>query len=691
MQQQQQQQPVHHHQDHEGCSLAPPKKGNEEESCSAGAEETQPDCTSTTTTNNNTNTTTTTTRSKDRRDRQIIKGEPPRPQCTSTTDSVVVPGLECIHDFITEQEEQALIACLTGPHAPWAPAQCNFSKTGNVKRRVQHYGYVFDYETANVLRDRSGKDGEKAWCPPLPCLPEEYEGCTDDELSCFIQDAVTNANGWYVLAGIIERVRRYKFVMTSSQHPASTTSRMVLHQQSYRFLNQMTVNEYKPGEGIGSHIDTHSAFGDGIMSLSLGAGCVMNFKKHTLGQHNEEEKEELKTKLVYLPARSLLLMSGPARYTWSHQIVTRMTDCVCGKIIPRNTRLSLTLRTAIELPSPTNNNNGNNDEPCSCTYAKPLPAITSNKFPPTKWGDDACAVSHEISSSSLGVGDFATPDTEKNHVHAVYDAIATQWHHTRGKRGVLWPRATRFLKELPKGSIVADVGCGDGKYFPAVWEAGSYVIGTDISEPLLQTCIGSCIAADSNNVAGAGAGPETRMISHLKFGLNDRPAVAVADCMQIPLRSNSCDAAICIAVMHHLSTFARRIRCLQELSRIVKRGGLINVQAWALEQEQNSRRKFSGTDVFVPFHAQPKYLARNAVVSSMAGEQEQDKKNVAQMYSDAYEGAEYNEEKGLVVFQRYCHMYKKGELEELVAHICSLEIVDGGFECGNHFVILRVI
>ena len=60
------------------------------------------------------------------------------------------------------------------------------------------------------------------------------------------------------------------------------------------------------------------------------------------------------------------------------------------------------------------------------------------------------------------------------------------------------------------------------------------------------------------------------------------------------------------------------------------------------------------------------------------------------MYSDAYDGAEYNERKGLVVFQRYCHMYRHGELENLVSRVESLEIIDGGFETGNHFVIVRV-
>ena len=289
--------------------------------------------------------------------------------------------------------------------------------------------------------------------------------------------------------------------------------------------------------------------------------------------------------------------------------------------------------------------------------------------------------------------DISTPETERNHVHAVYDAIATQWHHTRGKRGVLWPGATRFLQQLPKGSIVADVGCGDGKYFPAIWETGSYVIGTDISEPLLQTSIGACANADDSS----NGGPQNRQVSSIKMGLNSRPAVAVADCMHIPLRSKSCDAAICIAVMHHLSTSPRRIRCLEELSRIVKKGGMINIQAWALEQEEDSRRKFAGTDVFVPFNAQPRYLDKVEAESkskraiTRCENNDNGCKGVAEMYSDAYDGAEYDERKGLVVFQRYCHMYKEGELEDLVAKIDSLEMLEGGFETGNHFVILKVV
>jgi alkylated DNA repair protein alkB family protein 8 len=300
-------------------------------------------------------------------------------------------------------------------------------------------------------------------------------------------------------------------------------------------------------------------------------------------------------------------------------------------------------------------------------------------------------------------------------VHAVYDAIATQWHHTRGKRGVLWPSATEFVQNLEEGSVVADVGCGDGKYFPAVWEAGSYVIGTDISLPLLETSFDESYLAATTSDGAATIVPDSRRVSPHRKALQKRPAVAVADCMSVPLRTGSCDAAICIAVMHHLSTADRRIRCLEELTRIVRPNGRIHVQAWAMEQAANSRRRFAATDVFVPFNAQPKYLdkvsdSRNGPKatqpprdsgpsSSNAGGTESQpaaaavdpSKSVAELYSEAYEKADFDERKGLVVFQRYCHMYREGEMEGLVQQVPGVRLVESGYESGNHYVILQVM
>jgi alkylated DNA repair protein alkB family protein 8 len=530
-----------------------------------------------------------------------------------------------------------------------APPQSTPSMSGNVKRRVQHYGYVFDYETANVLRDRTQQGAD---CPPMPAVPSAVTetGCVEE----YIESSVREGRGWEALAGIIERTRQHDFSRDTST-------------DSVRFcsLNQMTVNEYKEGSGIGSHVDTKTAFGDGLISLSLNSGIVMEFRQAREEKDTDREEidlpQSLLRKLVYPPRRSLLLMSGPARYTWEHMIVSRMTDTHDGKVIPRGQRVSLTLRSALELPS-----NG----------GAPLARVESDIYPPM-WGH----ASRDRENITTNKDSLATPSTEKEHVHAVYDAIATQWHHTRGKRGVLWPGATQFLKQLPQGSVVADVGCGDGKYFPAIWEAGSFVIGTDISLPLLKTSIGASASEDS---------PESRRISEERGHLRDRPAVAVADCMNVPLRSKSCDAAICIAVMHHISTEPRRLRCIEELVRIVRPGGMINIQAWAMEQDEGSRRKFASTDVFVPFNAQPKYLDKTQSLTDSINETN-DGKSVAQMYSDAYDGGEFDERKGPVVFKRYCHLYRQGELENLASRIKGVEICESGYESGNYFVILKVV
>jgi alkylated DNA repair protein alkB family protein 8 len=360
-------------------------------------------------------------------------------------------------------------------------------------------------------------------------------------------------------------------------------------------------------------------------------------------------------------------------------IVSRTTDTVDGEVIPRTLRVSLTLRTALTAP-------------IEGEQATPLSRFESKIFPPY-WGQpcDTQAVVDVNKSAVIERSDLITPATESKHVHAVYDAIATQWHHTRGKRGVLWPGATQFLENLPPGSIVADVGCGDGKYFSAILGANSYVIGTDISEALLRTASSAEKSGDNN--AKIVSGPQYQRLSDDKRALSAFPAVAVADCIHLPIRSGSCDAAICIAVMHHLSTVGRRIRCLTELARVVKVGGLINVQAWALEQEGDSKRKFDGSDILVPFNAQPKFLQApfaktddNTSNCDSAG----DGKGVAQMISESYDGAEFDSKKNLVIFQRYCHMYRRGELEELVAQIPCLELIESAYEKGNHVVLLKV-
>ncbi|MCB9983623.1 MAG: alpha-ketoglutarate-dependent dioxygenase AlkB [Rhodospirillales bacterium] len=173
-----------------------------------------------------------------------------------------IPGLTYIPDFITRDEESTLIAEID--EQPWL---------NDLKRRVQHYGYKYDYKARTVTDD--------AYLGPLP-------------------DWIT---------------------------PVA---------QKLPFKpDQAIVNEYLPGQGISAHVDCVPCFDDMIASLSLGSGAVMQFTK-------DNEKQEL-----YLKPRSLIVLSGEARYKWTHAIPARKSDVVDGFKIKRNRRISLTFRNVI--------------------------------------------------------------------------------------------------------------------------------------------------------------------------------------------------------------------------------------------------------------------------------------------------------------------------------------------------------
>ncbi|CAN8303364.1 unnamed protein product [Cochlearia groenlandica] len=155
------------------------------------------------------------------------------------------------------------------------------------------------------------------------------------------------------------------------------------------------------------------------------------------------------------------------------------------------------------------------------------------------------------SSSSLSVK--STPEIEKKYVHRVYDAIAPHFSSTRFAK---WPKVAAFLESLPSGSVILDAGCGNGKYLGL--NPSCFFIGCDISHPLIKIC--------------SDKGQE----------------VLVADAVNLPYREEFGDAAISIAVLHHLSTENRRKKAVEELVRVVKPGGYVLITVWAAEQEDKT-------------------------------------------------------------------------------------------------------
>ncbi|KAJ6526546.1 hypothetical protein DFH09DRAFT_1187448 [Mycena vulgaris] len=101
---------------------------------------------------------------------------------------------------------------------------------------------------------------------------------------------------------------------------------------------QAILNLYRPGEGITPHVDLLRRFGDGIVGVSFGSGCVMQFARVA-------EAEGVRPLNLFLPERSVLVLSGDARYGWTHGIEERTADLVAGTgVVERGVRLSITFR-----------------------------------------------------------------------------------------------------------------------------------------------------------------------------------------------------------------------------------------------------------------------------------------------------------------------------------------------------------
>lgn len=185
-------------------------------------------------------------------------------------DGPPIAGQTRIDDWIGEAEERRLLALVDG--GIWRD---------DLKRRVQHFGYRYDYRAGSVSpTDHLG---------PLP--------------------------GWLaVLAGRLVD----KGVFTTEP-------------------DQVIINEYLPGQGISAHIDCVPCFGETIAILSLGDSTVMTFRHAATDAYHE----------MVLPARSLLELTGAARYDWLHAIPARKSDVIDGERRPRARRVSLTFRSVV--------------------------------------------------------------------------------------------------------------------------------------------------------------------------------------------------------------------------------------------------------------------------------------------------------------------------------------------------------
>jgi SAM-dependent methyltransferase len=137
---------------------------------------------------------------------------------------------------------------------------------------------------------------------------------------------------------------------------------------------------------------------------------------------------------------------------------------------------------------------------------------------------------------------------ETEYVHNVYNEIAYEFSHSRNNP---FPDISYFFNNLPRYSLIGDIGCGNGKYHKLI--NSHYMIGCDYSIELLKQ--------STNNME-----------------------VVNGDNLRLPYRNNIFDAIISMSVIHHFVTEERRLSALTELLRVVKPNGLIMCHVWSYEK-----------------------------------------------------------------------------------------------------------
>ena len=243
---------------------------------------------------------------------------------------------------------------------------------------------------------------------------------------------------------------------------------------------------------------------------------------------------------------------------------------------------------------------------------------------------------------------------EQRHVHAVYDRIATHFSSTRHKP---WPVIAQFLRDQRPGSVGLDVGCGNGKYFGV--NPDVLLVGSD------RSCALAAIAATTGTAppaAAAAAAADAKLRPHP----HPNAAVLTADVLALPHPPATFDFAICIAVVHHLCTSARRARAIAAVLETLRPGGRALLYVWALEQP-GSRRGWTvgdAQDVMVP------WVVRGAGSTGPGGDS-----------GIAGDGAGADR-----VVRRYYHLYRRGELERDVEAAGGV-VVEAGYERDNWWAI----
>lgn len=257
-----------------------------------------------------------------------------------------IPGLFAVPDFLTVQEEKDVMFELG---EPWIQNRIEQL----ARRRVAHFSYRFLYGVNQLVhmqdkahdtprfftwmqRRLGNADLGTSIASPYPIARATRRvSCVDGISSSGCTAPARSAAR--ACPDVAVRDGEYEDVCTCEE---STGTRALCDQLTINFYDYDRSHGAGKVSGIAAHVDAHSPFGDMVFIVSLGSYSVMEFTRF------DQPASCVAPHLVYLAPRSLVMLSGEARYAWRHSISERRTDHL-SELLPsatRGSRVSLTWR-----------------------------------------------------------------------------------------------------------------------------------------------------------------------------------------------------------------------------------------------------------------------------------------------------------------------------------------------------------
>lgn len=204
------------------------------------------------------------------------------PRTRTLEEQETVPGLTLLADFISHAEQKTLLHFLDSPACTWRT---------DLSRRTMHFGgtYCLYRRDTGGSGDGSGSGSGSgsATSPEIlqaPPIPAAFDWLLARLVACGVVRA--EAPPTYCI-----------------------------------------VNEYREDQGISAHTENFS-FDEPVVGLSLLAACPMRFRELERPYDGSVRSGKAgraprtgRVVDVRLPARSLLVMRGEARWRWQHEIL----------------------------------------------------------------------------------------------------------------------------------------------------------------------------------------------------------------------------------------------------------------------------------------------------------------------------------------------------------------------------------